>query len=300
MKSRQASFSRGRYAATQRLAAEILEVLEEYAPRTMSTRQIYYQCVSHGAVQNCQAGYDRVQRLVVELRRSGDIEYDRVVDRTRAKHQRAGWESAEDIITACGAQFRRDQWSTQRTVVMIGLEKAALEGVFAEVVDEYGASLWTLQGYGSESFLYEWATEINAHNKEGQRVEIVYFGDHDPTGFDIERAARLALEGHGADFGWRRAGLVNSDFAKYELVNVPVKASDTRAKRYLRIFGDRAAELDALPPDELHRRLVEAFDEYVDHAERERLLRNEELERESLRLVAANWGRAVAAGGGAR
>lgn len=299
-KMRPASNSRRRYRKTADLAAAIVAVLDDYPTFNMSTRQVYYQCVSRGVVDNCVAGYEKVQRLVVELRRDGVIPYDRIVDRTRAKHQRAGWDGAEEIIRACGQQFRRNLWATQDTVVMIGLEKQALEGVFAEAVDEYGASLWTLHGYGSESFMFEWATEIKAYNDDGKVVEVYYFGDHDPTGLDIERDAIEKLEAHGADFEWSRSGLKYIDLVTYDLVNVPVKTGDTRSKNYLEVYGDSAAELDALPPDELQQRIRSCIDEHIDHEERERILRNEELERESLRLVAGNWKKAVAAAGGGK
>ncbi len=283
-----------RYAKTQTIADVIVGVLDKYPTLSMSTRQVYYQCVSCGAIENCVAGYNKVQRLVVQLRRSGEIDYHRIVDRTRAKHQRPGWDGAEDIIAACGKQFRRNMWATQDTVVMIGLEKQALEGVFSEAVDEYGASLWTLHGYGSESFLFEWATEIERLTDMGKEVVIYYFGDHDPTGLDIERAAVQGLKGFGADFAWYREGLCENDFDAFDLINVPVKATDTRSKGYLQRYGNRAAELDALPPDVLHRRIVQCIDYHVDDAERALMLRDEELQRETLQLVARRWDAALA------
>jgi hypothetical protein len=300
VKSRPASDPpRRRYRKTQAVADTIIAVLADYPSVSMSTRQIFYQCVSRGAIDNCVSGYDKVQRLVVQLRRSGEVEYHRVVDRTRLKHQRPGWEGAEDILRACGSQFRRNLWSTQDTVVMVGLEKQALEGVFAEAVDEYGASLWVLHGYGSESFLFEWATEIQTFVERGKNVAIYYFGDHDPTGLDIERHAAMTLAEHGAEFEWRRAGLLHSDFDEFELVNVPVKRRDTRAKSYLGNYGDRAAELDALPPDVLQSRILDCIDEHLNVEEYERLLREEAIQRDSLNTVARNWQAAVAGAKGA-
>jgi hypothetical protein len=270
-------------------------MLVTYPEMPMSTRQIFYQCVSLGAVANSETGYGRVQRLVVEMRRSGEIPYHRVVDRTRAKHHRSGWEGAAHIISASATQFRRNVWSSQDTIVMIGLEKQALEGVFAEVVDEYGASLWTLHGYGSESFLFEWATEINEYVDEGKRVAIYYFGDHDPRGLDIERDAKAKLNSHGAEFDWVRIGLLFDDFDDFDLVNVPVKTKDKISPAYVERFGDRAAELDALPPDELQRRIRFCIVDNIDDDELERIRRAERMERETLQLVAGNWDRAVAA-----
>jgi hypothetical protein len=280
------------------LSGVIVDVLDTFEG-SMSTRQIYYQCVSRGAVQNCQAGYDRVQRLVVNLRRDGTIPYDRVVDRGRAKIQRAGWDGAQQVVDAAAQQYRRNLWTEQDTVVMVACEKQALEGVFAEAVDPYGASLWIVHGFSSVSFDYEWATDIIAHNRNGKHVVIAFFGDHDPSGLCLATTTCDRLISFGAEFEWIRAGLLEEDFERFDLVNIPVKHNDSRARDYLRQFGDRAAELDALHPDELRRRITEAIEAHIDPGPWNRLSEIERVERESLAMVVGNWETAVAAARGA-
>jgi hypothetical protein len=291
---RQAAFPRRRYARTRAIAAAIVEIVDEYSPQTMSTRQIFYQLVSRGVIVNDQASYDRTQRITVELRRDGIVEYSRIVDRRRMKHHKEGWDGADELIAACAHHFRRDVWASQDTVVMIGLEKVALEGVFSEVADEYGASVWPLQGYSSVSFAFEWATEIRRLTDRGKLVAIYYFGDHDPAGLDIERDVRDKLVGHGADFEWERRGLLFSDLDGFDLINVPVKAGDSKSKKYLAQFGNRAAELDALPPDELTDRIRASIAGHVDEDQLRLIRRDEDLQRESLEIVARNWDAAVA------
>ncbi len=288
---------RGPRAATVVLQSVVLDVLATF-DGSMSTRQVYYQCVSRGAVPNNVASYDRVQRLIVTMRREGLIPYDRIVDRTRAKHQRPGWEGTQSILESCAIQYRRNRWTDQDVVVMVACEKQALEGIFAEAVDEYGASLWVLRGFMSLSFAFDWAEEIKHQLNEGKHVEIVYFGDHDPSGLAIEAKAKEQLEELGAVFGWSRGGLLWEDFTPFNLVNIPVKPSDTRARAYMKLFGNRAAELDALPPDELRRRIRHEIERYIDVDSWERLETIENAERESIDLVVKNWDTAVAAAGG--
>ena len=285
---------RGRGRRTVELTDATLDVFDDF-DGSMSTRQVFYQLVSRGAIENRPADYGRVQRLLVELRRTGAISYDRVVDRTRSKHQRPGWAGVEALMGACASQYRRNLWLDQDTTVMIGCEKQALEGIFAEAVDPYGASLWVFRGYVSESFAYEWATEIQEINDRGGAVVVGYFGDHDPSGIDIDRDCQEKLERHGADFDWYRWGLLQDDFDKYDLVNVPVKASDSRARAYLKKYGNRAAELDALPPDVLRDRIKIAIEHHIDHDALERVQQAEAVERESIQMVRMNWDRAVAA-----
>lgn len=295
----QATLSRGPYRRTEILTAAIVDVFEDFEG-SMSTRQVSYQLVSRGDVENCKPAFDRVQRLLVAMRRDGQIPYERVVDRTRGKHQRAGWDGVTDIMSSVAEQYRRNLWAHQRTVVQVACEKQALEGIFAEQVDEYGASLWTMRGYSSESFAFEWATEIRRLNDAGSSVVIAYFGDFDPSGLDIEQDCKKKLERFGAEFIWNREGLLWEDFDRFNLVNVPVKQKDTRAKKYLERYGNRAAELDALRPDELRTRIARAITDHIDVEAWERLRRTERVERESLKLVTNNWDRAVKAAGSKR
>jgi hypothetical protein len=263
---------------SRRLIAVVQAIFEEF-DGSMSTRQTFYQLVSRGAVPNSKPGERRVQRLLVHMREEELVEWGRVVDRTRSKHHRPGWDGVADLMESVREQYRRNRWRDQETVVMICCEKQALEGIFAEVVDEYGASLWVIRGFNSWSFAYEWACEIKELTKrtpmamagqikelteQGKHVVISYFGDHDPSGLALERDCQEKLTYFGAEFEWHREALHFDDLKVFDMVNVPTKKRDSRTKAYVAEFGDRAAELDALPPDELRRRIRSAIDEHID------------------------------------
>ncbi len=289
--------TRGEGKKTLALRDAVLDVLTKIESN-VSSRQIFYQCVSMGAVANNKAECLRVGRLLVKMRREGTVPYSRIVDRTRSMHVRASWDGVANILEACSTQYRRSYWSDAAVVPMIACEKQALEGIFTEAVDEYGVPLFVLRGFNSESFEYEWAEAIKEHNDNGQEVAIYYFGDHDPSGMCVEETSRRKLEDFGAEFTWERAGLIWNDFERFNLVNVPVKRTDTRSKSYLSKFGDRAAELDALHPDELKARIERAITEHVDVESWNAIHRADKVERESLRVVAKNWNTAVAAARG--
>ena len=294
--------TRGLGKRTLELRDAVWAIFAEF-PDAMTSRQAFYQLVSAGHVENCKAGCDRVQRLLLAMRRSGDLAYDRVVDRTRGKLQRASWDGAEDLLVAGAEQFRRNEWTdpAQKVVPMIAIEKQALEAIFEDACAEYGVSLWVTRGYCSESFAFEWSTEIKRLRETGKRVAVAYFGDHDPSGLDIERDVIAKLTRFEAPCEWQRRGLLFSDFDEYGLVRVPVKrgttakGGDSRAKAYLERFGDTAGELDALRPDVLRERIREAIEEHINWPAWKRLKKNEEVEREGLQLVAGNWNIALAA-----
>lgn len=291
--------SRGLGRKTIALRAEILEVLAGF-DGAMSSRQVAYQLVGRQVIENTEKEKERVGRVIVDMRKEGLIPYSRIVDRTRSMHQRAAWNGVTEIMEAAASQYRRNLWADQPVIPMIACEKRALEGVFSNVVDEYGVSLWTFGGFNSLSFDYEWSAAIREITQTGKRVEIAYFGDHDPSGVSIENTSfeRLGDE-FGAAFEWCRYGLNPEDFDAFNLARIPVKPTDTRAKAFLSKFGDHAAELDALPPAELERRIREAIENYIDVDRWEALKKTETAERESLDLVIGNWDRAVAAVRGA-
>ena len=278
---------RGEGARTKALRAVVLKVLAEIEG-SLTSRQAFYQAVSRGAVENNKAECRRVGRLVVAMRRDGSVPYERIVDRTRSKHLRPSWAGLEDILVAGASQLRLDYWRDATTFPMVACEKQALEGIFAEAVDEWGASLWVIRGFNSESFEYEWAEDIKEITATGRDVAIYYFGDWDPAGLAIEANSKRKLEGFGARFTWERAGLLQQDMAAFDLVPIPVKRTDPNAKRFLSQFEDRGAELDALHPDELRRRIAEVIEQHVDAERWRRVQRDEQLQRGTLRLIAGN------------
>lgn len=259
----------------------------------MSTRQVYYQCISLAVCENSDRAYEKIQRLVVQMRRASLIPYDRVVDRTRSKYQSRGWEGVADLLQSANVQFRRDYWAEQEVIPFVALEKQALEGVLCPVVDEYGASLWVFRGFGSEGFVYEMAQEMIRLRSEGKKPIVFYFGDHDASGLAIEVDAIGKLRAFGASFEWQRCGLLREDIEAFSLIQLPVKRKDSRAGEYLARFGDCAAELDALPPAELTRRVRSAIESCIDMDAWERIRRAEKLEKESLDMIAINWDVAV-------
>jgi len=268
-------------ATTRLLIGAIQEILARINS-PMSTRQVYYQCVSSNAVQATESGYKRVQKLLVYLRRNGIIPHDRIVDRTRAMHQVTSWDSLGDAFASLKQFYRRDLFQNQKVVPLIGMEKDALAGVISDIVDEYGVPLFITRGYPSVALLQDWAEEIRNLNALGKEVRIFYFGDFDPAGVDIPRFIDEELKDSGVQFEFKISGLLKSDMSANNLLSVTLKAKDTRTKDFVKIHGRRAAELDALPPDILRQRVRDSIDSCIDKTAWDELKRTEQDDREEL------------------
>ncbi len=269
------------YKKSQAVIDAIYNVLDT-VDGAVSTRQIYYQLISIGVISPTAAGYNKAQRLILRMRKLGDIPPEKICDRTRSKHQAPSWNGLVDIMETVQEQYRRDYWSEQDTAIYIAVEKRALEGIFQQVCDEYGVGLFPLGGYASYSLHYDWAMEILKLNRWGKDVKIYYFGDFDPSGMNIDENVVCQTLEHGAQFTFERVGILPEDIEKFNLMTLPVKRSDTRAKAFIDKYGTECVELDALQPNELKRRIRLVIEQNIDPDKWDRVRAIEREERISL------------------
>jgi hypothetical protein len=73
---------------------------------------------------------------------------------------------------------------------------------------------------------------------------------------------------------------------------LPVKQSDNRTAGFIREYGTDCAEIDAISPSELRRRVKEAIDRHIDAERWNRLIDVENLERETLKRFVDGLGTA--------
>jgi hypothetical protein len=100
---------------------------------------------------------------------------------------------------------------------------------------------------------------------KGKPTYVLYFGDFDPSGVDIERdlTERLAKYDAG-DFMVRRIALTREQIVDYSLPPMPVKRSDARSDGFMASYGDQAVELDALDPNTLKLLVARSIASHID------------------------------------
>jgi hypothetical protein len=86
-------------------------------------------------------------------------------------------------------------------------------------------------------------------------------------------------------------GVTAEDFAEHDLIRLPVKQSDNRAAGFIHRHGAACAEIDAIPPTELRRRVEAAINAHIDATEWNRLLIVEQAEQETLDHMVKQLGR---------
>lgn len=298
----------GFYGDNLELAVVAADVLLVEQPITL--RGLMYRLVSTGWLPSTDAvHYKRLGRIMTRLREAGAVPFAWIVDGVRATDKPSSWSGLGDYAASVAECYRRDFWARLPHYVHIVCEKDAVSATLAPVTREYDVALSPIRGYVSVSFAAEIAAEFARIEKP---IFLYFVGDYDASGFDIERDFREKLgrycnkrvwDATGNDFGWwrrsveqvggvmfRRVAVVASDFDEFDLLPLSVKNSDARARKFRELYGDRCAELDALPSTELRRRVRELIEWHVGQRrdEWERLQAVECAERETLNQFVAS------------
>lgn len=285
-------------------------ICAEYAAQgyDLTLRQLYYQFVARGIIENSQRSYKRLGSIVNDARLAGMLDWDYIVDRTRNLGSVGHWDTPEEIIDGAASQYRVDKWSEQPVRVEVWVEKEALAGVIERTARALDVAWFSCRGYVSQSELWGAAQRHLRYIEGGQRVVVLHLGDHDPSGIDMTRDIRDRLTNFTHRDWWRNhpelspdgttsygaiarhmqveAGLdgdplevrriaLNMDqIEEYNPPPNPAKITDSRARSYIEEYGRESWELDALDPavlDALVREHVEDLrdDDLYEVAEQE-------------------------------
>jgi len=271
----------------RRLAEAAIEKLTDERPMTL--RQLYYRLVSDGLIRPEQREYRRLGNLMTRLREAKAVPRTWLVDHIRSTLKPSSWTGLASFGESVRASYRLNYWAQLNSSVELFVEKDAVAGTIQPVTAEFDIPLRVCRGYASLSFVGEIADLWSRIQKP---IFAYYLGDFDASGFDIERDLQEKLERYSgrsiADYAdsdtiiWQRLGVKPDDFDRLGLIELPVKVSDRRAAGFIRKYGRRCAEVDAIPPNMLRQRVREAIESHIDFEEWERLQQVEELERQTL------------------
>lgn len=262
----------------------------------LTLRQLYYQLVAKDIIPNKQKEYDRLSNVISNARRSGLVDWNAIIDRTRNiignKHE----ESPSSAISKLAKTYLRSLWQDQAIRPEVWVEKDAAIGVIERICDELDVSYFSCRGYTSDSEIWQASQRFIRRDKRGQNNVILHIGDHDPSGIDMTRDIKDRLNlftFNKGIFEVVRIALNWDQIEKYNPPPNPAKASDSRFKSYAEKYGSESWELDALEPkvvEELIRKNVmkliekDKWNEVIDKVNQERKL---------LKKVAKNWDKII-------
>jgi hypothetical protein len=234
------------------LIAQANDIIREYvaAGFTLTLRQLYYQFVARGLLENKQTNYDNLGSVIADARNAGLIDWDAIEDRTRFLRGHQTYKDPTQAIEHLAKRYRIDMWQGQRRRVEVWIEKDALLGVVEPICQKYDVNYFACRGYASQSELYAAGKRMLWRWRESdQQTLVLHLGDHDPSGIDMTRdnEERLRLYS-GLHIEVRRIALNYDQVQQYTPPPNPAKLTDSRAGAYVQLHGYESWELDALEP----------------------------------------------------
>jgi hypothetical protein len=280
-------------AATLTVVAQANTIIEEYIAQEfkLTLRQLFYQFVARGLLDNRFNEYKRLGAIVRNARDGGLIDWEAIEDRTREVNTHAFWTNPAGIISDDAEVYREDLWAGQRYRPEVWIEKEALLGVIESICTELRVPYFAHRGNNSQTLQHQAGKRFADYLDQGLIPLVLHLADHDPNGIDMTRDTieRLALYAR-AEIEVRRIALTMKQVQQYRPPPNFVKEQDTRSGGYRQRFGtDQCWELDALSPTVIANLIRSEIEALIDQMRWRIAGAKEETGRRLLAGVAANW-----------
>lgn len=273
--------------------ASLVEIARDAAPA--SVRNIYYRAVVKHLVTKDDAGYQKVQRDVLELRRSGRLPWSWVVDPGRSAYSLQTHESPQAALSWLSQTYRRNPWPEWGPRVEVWCESESLAGALKSLSHEYVVDVYPCGGQSSDTFARSAAIEYEPDS----RVIILYAGDYDPHGLQIasqlEGKLRVFAD-PSVNIEFRKLAVTDEQAALPEVQSVGTVPKQRQWKDYDKQrheFVGLSIEAEAIDHRTIHQMFAYEIEQIamalgegdIFDAMREQ----EQAERDQLREVAARW-----------
>jgi hypothetical protein len=281
------SIKNGRGKAQRSL--DLIDAMYEAAEKTqpITGRGVGYKLFAAGLIPSMDnSEMQRVYRLLREAREDGTIPWDWIVDETRRLERVSTWSNPAEYARCVAQSYRRDFWDQQPVRVEMWSEKGTVRGVLQPVLDEYGVGFRVMHGFGSATTVYD-----VAQDDDGRPLKPLYVGDYDCSGMymsEEDLPKRLEkYDGHHVKL--RRIALTLRQTRGLLSFPASEKKKDPRYAWFVRNFGNRCWELDALDPNVLRNIVEKEIKKLIEPVAWERCVKVNQAEQESLRTVLDGW-----------
>jgi len=171
------------------LCDQILMIIRNYSEKgyKLTLRQLYYQLVAAEMIRNDDKVYKKISGVLDDLRYSGKADWDAIEDRGRVPHFPY---TAKDIPSAMRDiiySYKLKRLEDQESIIECWTEKDAISGILKGITNKYTVRLIVNKGYSSSTAMYDAYNRIIDAWANDKGFQILYFGDHDPSGLDMIR-----------------------------------------------------------------------------------------------------------------
>ncbi|EHP6529273.1 hypothetical protein KMW44_000345 [Listeria monocytogenes] len=278
------------------LIEKVNQIIKEYHRQgyELTLRQVYYQLVANGIIENKERSYKNLGSLISNARLAGLIDWNAIVDRTRFLRGFNYETSPEDAIERLSQRYGTDPWAGQKNHVEVWVEKDALVDIVGQASNKLNVDYFSCRGYVSQSAMFRSARRLADWRLAGKDITILHLGDHDPSGIDMSRDIEERLATFEIFPDVKRIALNMDQVDEYTPVPNPTKLSDSRAADYISQFGYESWELDALQPRIIDDLISGHINPLIDWDLMESVKEECEEERRQLETVSYHWANIIA------
>jgi hypothetical protein len=264
----------------------------------LTLRQLFYQLVSRGLIENSKASYDSLSETLTNARMAGMVDWDAIEDRGRFPRIPDCTNSVQEALLQAAKYFRVNRQIWQDKYIEVWCEKDALSGILERVTHHYHVNLIINRGYGSTTSAYSAAQRIKGELEDDKEFcHILYFGDHDPSGLDMIRDVHDRLNTMQVTEGFevKHIALTTSQVEYYKPPENNLKKdnfgklTDPRGISYYKEFGNSSWEVDALSPEVLTHLLQVEIESVIDMSKFKEVCQIEEDYRKTLFELAEGY-----------
>lgn len=240
---------------------------------------------TYGIIPGTEQTYKKLDALMVKMRKAGAIEFGYFpVERGKSYGGDCFLWSVDGYIDYlknrllnAHENYRLPRWLGQTVIIEVWVEKVGHGPQISDWVEDLNVRVRANQGYGTWEFFFKSMQELRAkleQASEGTSVVIIYLGDLDPSGTDIDRALEEAMQFFGIEPTFVRLAVNPDQIGDYSLPKWPEKEetlekieNDPRYRKYLEKNGKVACELDSFldkAPEALRDLLRSTIQEHFD------------------------------------
>ena len=252
---------------------ELLEnanrVIDDYTTMgySLTLRQLYYQMVVENLIPNQVKEYRRLARVLNDGRWAGLVDWEAIEDRVRETVTVATWTSPKAIVKSALYSYKEDYWENQNYYVEVFCEKDAVSNIIEPVCRKYRVRFTANRGYPSLSLMRDISTRLEEKANDGKEISLIYFGDFDPSGLDMDRdiEERLKTFSEGEYyFDFERVALIRDQIDDWNIPPNPAKQTDSRFAEFNKAHGNKSWELDAIRAEQMASLVEECIMQRID------------------------------------
>lgn len=275
---------------TARYLEQVIMVIDRYQQMgyKMTLRQLYYQLVVASIIANQKKEYARLSDILTRARMGGLVDWGAIEDRVRVPKMHSEWDDIAGLVESACASYRLPRWSDQEYYVELWTEKEAIAGILSPITDKWHILLSINRGYSSATAMHDAAKRFIEAEGRGKKCVLLYLGDHDPSGLDMDRDIADRLAEFRATVDYIRIGLTWAQIQQYNPPPNPAKFQDPRARDYIARFGQSSWEVDALPPNVLNPLVEQSILQYLNQRKYRKWVQKENGDKTDLKNAASD------------